>query len=466
MIAVLDLGKTLTKLTLWEAGGAPVERRTRPNARAAGPGYAALDVEGIEAWLVETLTHVAARGPVEAIIPVGHGAAAAVVRDGRLVLPPLDYEQSIPADVMRRYRRERDPFAITGSPALPDGLNLGSQLFWLETLEPGLFTGATILPWPQYWAWRLSGVATTEVTSLGCHTDLWEPAAADFSPLARRLGWADAFAPLARAGDAIGTLSPEWARLTGLHTSVRVHCGIHDSNAALVATRGHPELARTDATVLSTGTWFVAMRSPLGPVDLAALPSGRDCLVNVDAGGAPVPSARFMGGREIEILVGLDAHRIDITPDQPALLAAVPAILAREVSLLPTFAPGFGPFPTSAGRWINEPDDWIERRAAVSLYAALVADVALDLIGARDRIVVEGRFAAAEVFVRALARLRPNDRVCTSPAHDDVSLGALRLIDPSRRPAGPLVPVAPLAAKLDACHAAWRRAAVAAEVCA
>ena len=68
---------------------------------------------------------------------------------------------------------------------------------------------------------------------------------------------------------------------------------------------------------------------------------------------------------------------------------------------------------------------------AIALYAALTADAALDLIGAKLRILIEGRFAQAEVFVRALAGLRPADRIYVSPVENDVSYGALRLLNPS-----------------------------------
>ncbi|HYD08174.1 MAG TPA: hypothetical protein VEC60_20740, partial [Reyranella sp.] len=216
------------------------------------------------------------------------------------------------------------------------------------------------------------------------------------------------------------------------------------------------EIARTEVTILSTGTWFIAMRLADEALRLAGLPEARDCLVNVDAYGRPVPSARFMGGREIESVIGIDTRRVDIKPDQPALLAQVPAILASGAMLLPTLAPGNGPFATQRGAWIGEPEDWHARRAAVCLYAALVADVSLGLIGSRDRLLVEGRFAEAEVFVRALAALRPQTQVYTANAHNDVSFGALRLIDPMLTPQGDLVRVEPLEGDLAQYRARWR----------
>jgi len=459
LIAVLDVGKTLSKLTLWTPAGALVERRTRPNPRHAGAAYATLDTDGIEAWMAETFADFARIGRVEAIVPVGHGAAAAIVREGRLATPVMDYESALPAAERVRYDAERDPFGLTGSPALPDGLNLGAQLHLLDAVQPGLLgPGATILLWPQYWAWLLSGVAASEATSLGCHTDLWDPAHGRPSPMAVRRGWAACLPPLARAGDVLGTISADWAARTGLPADTRVHCGLHDSNAALLAARGFPEIAGQEATVLSTGTWFVAMRTPAA--DTAAGPAGlseaRDCLINVDAEGRPVPSARFMGGREIETLTGIDTRRIDIAPDQPQLVAAVPAVLASTAMVLPSFAAGFGPFPQARGRWLGMPADAAERRAAVCLYAALVADVSLDLIGSRGILLIEGRFAEAQVFVRALASLRPDTSVYVANAHNDVSFGALRLLFPTLKPDGALARVAPLDVDLTGYATTWR----------
>lgn len=456
LVVVLDLGKTLSKLTLWTRDGVLVDRRTRANARSTDSPIA-LDAAGIEPWMADTLASFATQGTIGSIIPVGHGAAAAIVRDGRLIAA-MDYETSGPAGVRATYDLQRDDFAVTGSPALPDGLNLGFQLHLLEAADPQALNNAAILLWPQYWAWVLCGVRAAEVTSLGCHTDLWRPARAEPSALAVRRGWAQRFPPLRQVGDVLGIILPEWADRTGLSRDVKIHCGLHDSNAALVAARAFPEIEGQEATVLSTGTWFVAMRTPGAgvSVDLSALPEARDCLVNVDAHGRLIPSARFMGGREIETLTGIDARRIDIAPAQPALLAAAPKVVEVGAMVLPSFAPGVGPFPHARGAWLAEPTDEYERRAAVSLYAALVADVSLDLIGAKERLVIEGRFAEAHVFVRALASLRPQTAVYVANAHNDVSFGALRLLNSSLQPQSTLVRVEPLSTDLSTYRQKWR----------
>lgn len=454
---IVDIGKTLAKVSLWSRSGEMLARETRPNTVIEIDGIRRLDAAGIESFLVSALTSFADH-PVEYIVPVAHGAGVAVLKDDALAVPPFDYEQELPPGLAAEYEAIRAPFAETGSPRLPSGLNFGAQLYWLEHLHPDIISHSILVPWAQYWAWYLTGHARTEATSMGCHSDLWAPAAGTFSSLAVERGWAERFAPLAAAGDVVGTIRPEQAAQTGLRSDIKVLAGLHDSNAALHAARGFREIAASEATILSTGTWFIAMRLAGQTADLGSLPEARDCLVNVDALGNPVPSARFMGGREIESLIQIDTRQVDIKPDQPHLLAAVPDVLAQGAMVVPTLAPGNGPFPNETGGWINRPDDWYARRAGACLYAAMVADAALDLIGSRECLLVEGRFAEAEVFVRALAALRRETKVYIANAHNDVSFGALRLIDPSLPPKGGLIEVEPIEHDIMSYKAAWHQA--------
>src|ERR1700716_588643 len=89
---VLDVGKTFSKGTLWDECGVCVALRSRPNRRVEGGGGLILDAVGIERWLEGTLSEFATLGPVDAIIPVAHGAGAALISDGRLQYAPIDYE--------------------------------------------------------------------------------------------------------------------------------------------------------------------------------------------------------------------------------------------------------------------------------------------------------------------------------------------------------------------------------------
>jgi sugar (pentulose or hexulose) kinase len=463
---VLDVGKTLTKASLWSPMGVLLERRSRVNARPDAGSYLTLDAAGIEKWLATTLRDFSRMERIGHIIPIGHGAAAALIRENKLHASPMDYEFAIPAAIHLEYDEHREPFLLTGSPALPAGLNLGAQLHFLERTQPEIWRGGpTVLPWPQYWSWRLSGRAVSEVTSLGSHTDLWYPVAVGYSSNALNRGWAARFAPFARADAVVGPISAEWTERSGLPGDVNVLCGLHDSNAALLAARAAASSAQGaagreggDMTVLSTGTWFVAMRTPSDSrfTELANLPPDRDCLVNVDLNGEPVPSARFMGGREIEKLMGAEGQPVATNEDEGQ--AAADAVIANGAMVLPTFAAGAGPYGPCSGKWLSMPRDALQRWAAVCLYTALLADTALDLIGSKDCLIIEGRFSACALFVAALAALRPGMAVYSAPLSIDVSLGALTLLHAASPSGSALARVRPLKIGLNEYRERWRQA--------
>jgi len=274
--------------------------------------------------------------------------------------------------------------------------------------------------------------------------------------MSRRRGWSERFAPIRKASDPVGFLTKDWVARTGLGSRPGIYCGVHDSNAALHGVRGFSEIGNGEATVLSTGTWFVAMRSTPDPFDISTLPEDRDCLVNVDVEGRPVPSSRFMGGKEIERLCGGDSEMF-FAPQY--FTNAVRQAAEAGVMILPAFVPGVGPFSRGRGRWIGTAESDAVRIGAIALYAALVADISLDLIGARERIVVEGRFAHQPAFVSALAALRPNDRIYVSHAEQGVAFGALRLAYPYLSAPSALTEVEPAATDLVDYRDRWRRLA-------
>ncbi len=451
-LIVLDVGKTHTKLSLLDGRGAILATRTRTNARRSIEGRAVLDADGIEAWLMPNLSEFAHLAAVGAIVPVGHGAAAALIANDRLATPILDYEFEPPAEIARRYESERDPFGETFSPRLPQGLNLGLQLFWQEALYPGIWPAhARALPWPQYWAWRLSGEHASEVTSFGCHSDLWQPSARSFSNLALRRGWARQMEPLRAANAPLGLLRPDIADATGLPRSCEILCGIHDSNAALNTARGIAALRGGPFVLVSTGTWFVAMQSGAGKIP--QLDARHDTLMNVDWEGRPVPSARFMGGREYESIMG-DAIGTLPRPDDAK------KIISRGIATRPSFVPGCGPFPDSRAAVIGAPEDDSERAALASLHLALMTLASLDLISAAGPIVIEGRFAADPVFPAALAALRPGQPVYRTELADGVALGAARLKYADLAPQGPMEEIEPLDVDLRQYWRQWNEGAL------
>ncbi|SIR21456.1 Sugar (pentulose or hexulose) kinase [Rhizobium sp. RU35A] len=451
-IAVLDIGKTNAKVLVLDcATGAELSVRRRPNRVLSGPLYPHYDIEALWAFFREALAALYAETGFDAISITTHGASGVLLdAEGGLVLPVLDYEHTYSAEIRAAYAALRPPFAETFSPALSGGLNLGAQIHYQKTAFADAFARVrTILTYPQYWAFRLTGIVANEVTSLGCHTDLWQPATGNFSSLVDRLGIREKMAPVRSAFDALGPVLPALAAELGLEAPVPVYCGIHDSNASLL-----PHLVGRDApfAVVSTGTWVISFG--VGG-DLQHLDPARDTLANVDAYGRAVPSSRFMGGREFEMLAAeLGPYPADEM--RPALAEAV----RDGVMLLPNVAEGSGPFPGRARTWLNaEGCDTRLRWAAATLYLALMTEACLDLIGADGPALVEGPFAANPAYLATLSALLAarGDRPVlalsgsTGTAHGAALLAGTR---PAQEPADPVRPLA--VEGLEAYRSTWR----------
>jgi sugar (pentulose or hexulose) kinase len=391
-VAVIDIGKTNAKLALVDlAAHVELISFKQPNRVRTEGAYPHHDVEALWSFMLDGLASLRRDHPVDAISVTTHGATAALTdAAGDLVLPVLDYEFDGPDKLRGAYDAVRPPFSETGSPSLPIGLNLGTQLFWLKRSFPAAFDRThAILLYPQYWARRLTGVEASEATSLGCHTDLWNPHARDFSSLVDGMGWRALFPPMRRADMMLGPILAQVAAHTGLDPATPVVCGIHDSNASLL-----PHLtARTPPfAVVSTGTWVIAMA--VGGRQIALDPA-RDTLINVNVYGDPVPSARFMGGREFDLIMAGTDRRWQESDLQ--------AVLSSGAMMMPSVRRDSGPYPDRSGGWSGpEPSDG-QRFVAASFYLALMTATCLDLAGAEGEIVVEGPFASNKPYLSMLS---------------------------------------------------------------
>lgn len=444
-IAVIDVGKTNAKLALVDAATlAEVAVVTRPNTPIPGPPYPHFDLEGHWDFFLNHLARFQADHGVDAISVTTHGASAVLLdAAGTLATPMLDYEHAGPDDLAAGYTALRPDFALTGSPRLPMGLNLGAQLHWLLATQAGLGDRlAHVLTYPQYWGWRLTGQMACDVCSLGCHTDLWDPRQGRFSPLVDRLGLTGKFAPPRSPDQRLGLLCADIAAATGLSPQTPVSVGIHDSNASLV-----PYLmGRTGAfSVVSTGTWVICMamngiRTELDPA--------RDVLMNVNARGEAFPSARFMGGREYEVI--RQGGTTPPTPDDRA------AVLDGPIHLLPSVEPTSGPFPGRQMRWTADPATPGQRLLALSWYLALMTRTCLDLAGAEGPVIIEGPFARNADYLSMLSALSPGwVQVAASATGTSVGAAMLCLGSPPL-PATNQVQIPTDAPQLAAYAASWR----------
>jgi L-fuculokinase len=417
-VVVFDIGKTNLKLSLIDEDGTSLAESRRANRAVDASPYPFFDVDAIWDWLLNELMRLPEPHRIGSIITTTHGATVALLGDDGLVLPVLDYEFTGVSEVDASYGSLRDDFDLTFSPALPGGLNVGRQLYWQSQRFPDAFARTrSIVPYPQYWAWRLSGIAVGEVTSWGCHTDLWDVTRSQMAPMVNKLGWQSLFPPLREAGATLGTLLPDVAARTGLRADCRVVCGIHDSNASLVKYLYGAPSVQAPMNVISSGTWVLV--AGIG-APLSVLDPHRDMLANVDASGRAVACARFMGGREFSVL---SAGQTD-----DCSWNDIATLVAQETLALPSFAPLGGPWPGRRGEIRGpQPASTQESYALATLYAALVTDNCLTRLKSRGEIVIEGAFTANRHFAALLATLRPEQAVWVSEDRSGTTGGAYLL---------------------------------------
>ncbi|MEY2957018.1 MAG: hypothetical protein RL123_1746 [Pseudomonadota bacterium] len=460
-IAVLDVGKSNVKLSACDAAGRVCETLVTPNPSRPGPPWRHTDLRALNLWVLETLADLGRRHPLGRFIATGYGSGAVLVGedpdaggDGA-VLPMIDYEQPLPEAVARAYAPLAGGFLDRGSALMMGATHVARQLFWAEQAEPAAVARARwLLCLPQYWAWRLSGVAVGEVTILGAQSHLWNVAAGGWAPIVAARGWGRLMAPMVRADADLGPVRAGLAARHGLPPGLRIHAGVHDSSANFHRYRA---AGMAGVCVVSTGTWIVAMADGIDP---ARLDEARGMTCNADVAGAPVGGALTMAGREYEAIAG----------PQPADARADPGVLGRLIARGTMAAPSFGPddgqFPGSAGRGRiigPPPDSPQERHALAVLHMALLTVACAGTLDPARPWVLDGSFLRDPAFAALVAALRPGRETWVNAEGYGIAAGAAALCRPGPAPAPDLRLPEPLPAFPDLSRYAARWRALAEE---
>jgi len=417
---VLDVGKTNVKIHVLDEQQRSLATHTKDNKALKNVPYPHVDVDGIWQWMMEVFRTCSTEYEIGAIAVSAHGATAALVDTSLpgngLVLPIMDYEWSGVESIDDAYEQLRPPFQETYSPNLRGGLNIGRQLMWQQQHYPKLFeTAEALLMYPQYWSWRLSGALVSEVSSLGCHTDLWSPTRRNFSSLVASQGWTHLLPPLASAWDSVGTLSDAVATESGLPASCRVHVGVHDSNASLL--RFLLAKSGEEFCVVSSGTWVVCMSTE---DSLHCLDQTKDMLANIDVEGNSVPCIRFMGGREYSEICAATGT----ATDRQATEDDIARIISNGVMALPNFSSGSGPFGERKPEILGAPHNGA---ALATLYCALMVDHCLELLHVQGDVIIVGAYLQNPLLCSLITQLRDGQSVYVSSDEAGTVRGAAQL---------------------------------------
>lgn len=428
-IAVLDVGKSNVKLSACDADGHVVETLSTPNPVLPGPPWRHHNLKALNIWVLAGLTDLGARHPLAHFVASGHGSGGVLVGDDPdaggdgAVLPMVDYEQPLPEGLAEDYAPLAGDFLDRGSAVMMAATHTARQMFWAERDCPDAFARARwCLGIPQYWAWRLTGVAVSEATILGAQSHLWNVARARWSPIVAARGWGRLMPPFARASDDLGEVRA--ALVARGVPKMRVHAGVHDSSANFHRYRA---AGMEGLCVISTGTWIVGLADRM---DLSRLHEARGMTCNADVAGAPVGGALTMGGREYAAVVG--AQPEGATAD-PAVLAR---LIARGTMALPSFGKNDGQFPGTAGKGRivgPAPEGAAERHALAVLYVAALTLECGNRLDPDRLWVLDGSFLRDPAFAALVAALRPGRETRVHPESYGIAAGAAALCAEGRR---------------------------------
>jgi len=296
VIAVFDVGKTNKKLFLFnEEYKIVFERSARLNEVVDEDGFPCESIDSLRLSVYDALQEVGRNQDVDlcAVNFSSYGASFVNLDKRGQTLTPLynylkEYPKALTAKFFDSYGKQESFSLETASPIL-GSLNSGLQLYRLKYENPSVFNEIqTALHLPQYLSYLVTGKLYSDLTSIGCHTGLWNYENNDYHSwvyqenIVSKLG-------MIYAGDAVIPASFQGK-------SFLAGAGLHDSSAAIIPYL----LSFTEPFILiSTGTWAISMNpfdlSPLTPDDLK-----NDCLKYLQFSGKPVKAARVFIGYEHE----------------------------------------------------------------------------------------------------------------------------------------------------------------------
>lgn len=434
VIAVLDIGKTNKKLFLFDEHYHIVwEQSAQFDETTDEDGDACEDLSSLTRWVLHSLEEVRQLDQFEiiAINFTAYGASLVHLdKEGKPVTPLYNYLKAYPTALSEQFYREYGGEAAisqaTASPVL-GSLNSGMQLYRIKKEQPELYARiACSLHLPQYISYLVTGKWYADITSIGCHTQLWDFTKNNYHEWVIKEGMDNRLPSLFPSDKAMDVW---WGGRT-----IAVGVGLHDSSAALI-----PYLAgfAEPFVLISTGTWCISL-NPFNKQPLTNEELQQDCLCYMEYHGKPVKAARLFAGNDHEQQVRrIAAHfgrpadfykGVEFNPD-------IIASLQQQVPVTATAAEDAKTIKQSVFAQRN-----LSQFSSYEMaYHCLIADImqlqqrsaSLVIQGTPvKRIFVDGGFGKNAVFMHLLAASFPHLEVFAASVAQATAVGAALAIHP------------------------------------
>ncbi len=299
---VIDIGKTNKKALIFDQNFKVIHEISAQIPETVDEdGFPCEDLQALETW-IEDIQCAASELPgieVKYTACTAYGASLVHLDDDlRPVAPLYNYLKPYPPDLLEAFLAKyggADKICLETASPLLGNLNSGLQLYWLKHRRPEIYQKVKYSLHLPEWVSMVTGGAfrALEVTSLGCHTLLFDVRRGDYHRWVKAEGLTDKLTPIP---------SPE---------PPGMDAGLHDSSSALYA---YLCVVSEPFLLISTGTWCISM-NPYNWEPLTTAELKQDCLCYLRPDGYPVKAARYFGGYEHEEGVKKIAAALGIAPD-------------------------------------------------------------------------------------------------------------------------------------------------------
>jgi L-fuculokinase len=426
-IAVFDIGKTNKKLLLFnEQYEIIFEQSLQFDEIKDEDDFPCDDIFALTEWIKNSLAAVLHLNDVEvkAINFSAYGASFVHIdKEGKPITPLYNYLKPFPEKLKEifynKYGGELNFSQVTASPVLGN-LNSGLQLYRLQNEKPELFKQIYCsLHLPQYISSIITKKNYSDITSIGCHTMLWDFQQNQYHDWVYK---ENIISRLANIFPSDGVIK------TNFQTqNLQVGIGMHDSSAALIPYLLH---FNEPFILLSTGTWNISM-NPFNQTALTENELQNDCLCYMEYKGKPIKASRLFAGYEHEIQTKKLAEHFQLPPDYYNRIefdaSLISKLLAADNDIILTSISSTPKQSVFAQRTVSAFDNY------ETAYHQLMLDIIKQQVFSTNfvlqnentkRIFVDGGFSKNSIFMNLMAIAFPKIEIYAAAVAQASSIGA------------------------------------------
>lgn len=428
VIAVFDIGKTNKKFLLFNHQFQVVYQEKEIFQEISDEdGFECDDADRIENWIYGTLdsSMKSSEYQLTALNFTTYGATLVYLSEnGKRLTPFYNYLKPVESVLFEplylKYGGKTEFCRRTASHAL-GMLNSGLQIYWLKHTRKSIFDQVkSVLHLPQYLSNLFTGSFISELTSIGCHTAMW-----DFENNQYHSWLSEEGIYLPEIVSNRTTYETEFA-----NGQIKIGVGIHDSSASLVP---YLENSVDPFILMSTGTWCITM-NPFNEEPLTTEQLKNDCLCYLGVHQKPVKSSRLFLGPLFEKNVQRieqhfskepNSYRVVVTNDN-----LLKSILVRGDRMFFSQSIPDNYLDTSIN--LNSFENFEQAYHQLVFDIAKICESSVRLILPRNDeskiLYISGGFSRNNLFVNVIANIFPNKRVFTSKIDNASALGAALMV--------------------------------------